>query len=67
MTTQCVGHQPQRSLWTRVKLRWPLPRKDLLVRQLQARASLRHLPPHMQKDIGLFNDAEARQDRFSRW
>lgn len=67
MTTQCIGLQPQKSLWARVKLRWPLTRQDQLVRQLQARASLRHLPPHMQKDIGLNNYTDARQDRFSLW
>jgi len=65
MTTQCIEHQPQRSLWAIIKLRWPQKRRDQLVRQLQARSSLRELSPHIQKDIGLFN--ETSRHSFTRW
>ncbi|KAE9630477.1 hypothetical protein [Parasedimentitalea maritima] len=65
MTTHCIEHQPQRSLWTGLKLRWPQKRRDQLVRQLQARSSLRDLSSHIQKDIGLFN--ETGRPPFTRW
>ena len=65
MTTQCIEHQPQRSLWTDLKLIWSQKRHEQLVLQLQARASLRDLSGHIQKDIGLFNETGHRS--FTRW
>jgi hypothetical protein len=67
MTTHCIEQQPQRSLWAGFKLRWPRAHKEKLVHQLQARASLRHLSTHIQRDIGLFNDADSYRHRFTRW
>ena len=65
MTTHCIEHQPQRSLWTGLKLRWFQKRREQLALQLQARGSLRHLSQHIQKDIGLFNETDRRS--FTRW
>jgi len=56
MTTHCIDHHPQNSLWSRLTLHWPQKRREQLVQQLQARSSLRDLSIHLQKDIGLYNE-----------
>ena len=67
MTTQCIEHPVQRSFWASLKLHWTKKHTSQLERQLQARATLQHLPKHMQRDIGLHNEDHTPSLRSNWW